>query len=404
MSNNLVQDVMRPEERRAGMALAGIFALRMLGLFLILPVFAVYAQTLPGGQDRGMVGLAIGAYGLTQAVLQIPFGLAADRFGRKPVIVFGLVLFFLGSLLAAWAPNITWVIVGRFVQGAGAISAAITALAADLTREAHRTKVMAMIGSSIGLVFAGSMVAGPWLYAVVGMPGIFLLTAVLSLVAILVLYTVVPAAPPLPPPAPRQFHTVLRDPGLIRLNFGVFCLHLIQTTMWVLIPGALVTVGGLPVSEHWKVYLPAVLMAFVVMIPAIIVAERREKLKPVFNAAIVLLVVVQLGLYGAAGSLGGIGVWLTLFFVAFNVLEATQPSWISRIAPPSGRATAMGIYNTLQSLGLFLGGALGGWLAQRGGGPMVHVVCTLMAFIWLIVAWTMKPPAPRPARATTAST
>ena len=174
--------------------------------------------------------------------------------------------------------------------------------------------------------------------------------------------------------------------------------------MWVLIPGALVTVGGLPVSEHWKVYLPAVLMAFAVMIPAIIVAERREKLKPVFNAAIVLLVVVQLGLYGAAGSLGGIGVWLTLFFVAFNILEATQPSWISRIAPPSGRATAMGIYNTLQSLGLFLGGALGGWLAQRGGGPMVHVVCTLMAFIWLIVAWTMKPPAPRPARATTAST
>lgn len=385
-------DKMSPAERRAGASLAAIFGLRMLGLFLILPVFAVHAHQIPGGDDLTLVGLAIGAYGLTQAFLQIAFGAASDRFGRKPVIVFGLVLFILGSAVAALAPNIYVVIAGRVLQGAGAISAAVTALAADLTRDQHRTKIMAMIGASIGLVFAFSMVAAPLLYAVIGMSGIFWLTALLACGAIFLVLKVVPDAPPVPRPTAGSFAEVLRDGQLMRLNFGVFALHLIQTTMWVLVPATLVAAGGLPLVEHWKVYLPAVLVSFVFMVPAIILAERYGRLKLVFNASIMLLVIVQLGLLFAGAGVWTIALWLTGFFIAFNVLEATQPSWISRIAPPQAKGTALGVYNTLQSAGLFLGGALGGLLAQHFGSGAVNLFCAVIALIWLALAFTMTPP------------
>ncbi|MFV8824195.1 MFS transporter [Thauera sp. WH-2] len=394
------RDPMTREERRAGMSLAAIFALRMLGLFLILPVFAAHAEQIPGGDDLMLVGLAIGAYGLTQAFLQIAYGAASDRFGRKPVIVFGLVLFVVGSVVAAIADDIWMIIVGRVVQGAGAISAAVTALAADLTRDQHRTKVMAMIGSSIGLVFALSMVVAPLLYAVIGMSGIFWLTAVLAVGAIGVLLKVVPEAPPVPR-ATGRIVDVLRDGQLMRLNFGVFALHLIQTTMWVLVPSALVASGGLPVPEHWKVYLPAVLLSFVVMVPAVILAERHDKMKPVFNAAIALLVIVQFGLWLFGDALIPLALLLTLFFIAFNVLEATQPSWISRIAAPGAKGTALGVYNTLQSLGLFLGGALGGWLGQTFGTGVVSLFCVMLGLAWLALSTSMNPPplrtAPAPA-------
>ena len=391
---------MTREERRAGMSLAAIFALRMLGLFLILPVFAAHDEQIPGGDDLMLVGLAIGAYGLTQAFLQIAYGAASDRFGRKPVIVFGLVLFVVGSVVAAIADDIWMIIAGRVVQGAGAISAAVTALAADLTRDQHRTKVMAMIGSSIGLVFALSMVVAPLLYAVIGMSGIFWLTAVLAVGAIGVLLKVVPEAPPVPR-ATGRIVDVLRDGQLMRLNFGVFALHLIQTTMWVLVPSALVASGGLPVPEHWKVYLPAVLLSFVVMVPAVILAERHDKMKPVFNAAIALLVIVQFGLWLFGDALIPLALLLTLFFIAFNVLEATQPSWISRIAAPGAKGTALGVYNTLQSLGLFLGGALGGWLGQTFGTGVVSLFCVMLGLAWLALSTSMNPPplrtAPAPA-------
>lgn len=385
-------DSMTASERRAGISLAAIFALRMLGLFLVLPVFAVHAHEFAGGDNLTLVGLAIGAYGLTQAVLQIPFGAASDRFGRKPVIVFGLLLFVLGSAIAAMAESIQVVILGRVLQGAGAISAAVTALAADLTRDQHRTKVMAMIGSSIGLVFALSMVAAPLLYAWVGMSGIFWLTAVLALAAIVVVWKVVPDAPALPRPDRGRLIDVLRNGQLMRLNFGVFALHLIQTTMWVLVPAALVAGGGLPVEAHWKVYLPAVLLSFVVMVPAIIVAERRGLMKPIFNAAIMLLAVVQLGLLLLGNGVYSLALWLTLFFIAFNVLEATQPSWISRIAPADAKGMALGVYSTLQSMGLFLGGLLGGLLAQYFGAAAVNAVCAALAIAWLLLATSMNPP------------
>ena len=389
-----IDDKMSPAERRAGISLASIFALRMLGLFLILPVFAVHAHGMPGGDNAALVGMAIGAYGLTQAFLQIPFGTASDRFGRKPVIIFGLVLFVIGSMVAALAEDVQMVIVGRVIQGAGAISAAVTALAADLTRDQHRTKVMAMIGSSIGLVFAVSMVAAPLLYSLIGMSGLFWLTAVLAAAAIFTVIFIVPAAPPVPR-AIGRFSEVLGNGQLMRLNFGVFALHLMQTAMWVLVPAGLVQ-AGLPMAEHWKVYLPAVLVSFVVMVPAIIMAEKKGAMKRVFNSAIALLLLVQVGLYLE----GGAGMWplailLTLFFVAFNVLEATQPSWISRIAPPHAKGTALGIYNTLQSLGLFLGGALGGWLVQHVGPGSVSLLGGGLAVVWLILASGMVAPVPR---------
>ncbi|MBR0568097.1 MFS transporter [Azoarcus sp. L1K30] len=383
---------MTPAERRAGISLASIFALRMLGLFLILPVFAVHAHTVPGGDNLTLVGLAIGAYGATQACLQIAFGAASDRFGRKPVILFGLLLFVIGSAVAATAGDIYVIIAGRVLQGAGAISAAVTALAADLTRDQHRTKVMAMIGSSIGLVFAGSMVAAPLLYSVIGMSGIFWLTAALALVAMAVVVWVVPEAPPVPRANAGSFADILRDAQLMRLNFGVFALHLIQTTMWVMVPAALVKSGGLALVDHWKVYLPAVLLSFVAMVPAVIVAERHNRLKQVFNGAVLLLAVVQFGLYLWNDSLFAIALWLTLFFVAFNILEATQPSWISRIAPPAAKGTALGVYNTLQSIGLFVGGLLGGWLGQRFGTAGVSLACGALALVWLTLSSTMNPP------------
>ncbi|MBI1907748.1 MAG: MFS transporter [Rhodocyclales bacterium] len=383
---------MTSAEWRAGVSLAAIFGLRMLGLFLILPVFAVHARTIPGGDDLTLVGLAIGAYGLTQACLQIAFGAASDRWGRKPVIIAGLVVFFVGCVVAALADTIHMVIVGRVLQGAGAISAAVVALAADLTRDQHRTKVMAMIGASIGAVFAISMVAAPLLYAAVGMDGIFWFTALLALGAILVVLYVVPDAPPVPRANGGRFVDVLRDGQLMRLNFGVFALHLMQTTMWVLVPGALVASAGLPLAEHWKVYLPVVLLSFVIMVPAVIVAERRDAMKLVFNASVVLLVLVQAGLYLFGQSLYGLALWLTLFFVAFNVLEATQPSWISKVAPATAKGTALGVYNTLQSAGLFLGGVLGGYVGQHFGNGAVNLVCALIAMVWFALALTMTPP------------
>ncbi len=393
-------DRMTPAERRAGVSLASIFALRMLGLFLILPVFAVHARGLPGGDDLALVGFALGAYGLTQAIFQIPYGIASDLWGRKRVIAAGLVIFAFGSFVAAAAPNMTWMVVGRVLQGAGAISAAVTALAADLTREEHRTKVMAMIGSSIGLVFALSLVGAPLLYGWIGMAGLFIMTGVLALAAILLLYRAVPEPPPGRGHEKLPFRRVLFDVDLLRLNFGIFSLHLMQMAMFVVVPHALVVAGGLPAPEHWKVYLPAVLLSFVVMVPAIISAERGGKMRAVFIAAVALLVAVQFGLRFLGDGLWGLAFWLLLFFVAFNVLEASLPSLVSRTAPPAAKGAALGVYNTTQALGLFAGGALGGVIARQFGDNAVFTVCAGLGLAWLIVAAGMNfPPRRRPGAA-----
>jgi MFS family permease len=386
---------MSPLEMRASLSLASLFALRMLGLFLILPVFAVHAQGLPGGDSPALVGIALGIYGLTQGLLQIPYGTASDRYGRKRVIVAGLLLFALGSFVAAWGPSIAVVIAGRALQGAGAIAAPVTAFAADLTREEHRTKAMAIIGGSIGLMFAVSLVAGPALYPLIGMGGIFGMTGVLALAAIWVTLAVVPAEPspagerPLPPGALKA---VLRDPEQRRLNFGIFCLHTVQMAIFVVVPTALVRYGGLPLDEHWKVYLPVVLGSFALMAPPLLHAERKGRVKFLFLAAIVLLLSVELGFAVCLSNFAFVVGLLLAFFVAFNILEASLPSLVSRRAPAASRGTALGIYNTTQALGLFVGGASGGWLAQHWGEESVFVFGFAVVALWLIVASGMRLP------------
>jgi MFS family permease len=391
---------MSPLELRASLSLASLFALRMLGLFLILPVFAVHAPRLSGGDSQVLVGMALGIYGLTQALLQIPFGMASDRYGRKRVIAVGLLVFALGGFVAAWATDIHVVILGRAIQGAGAISAAVTALAADLTREQHRTKAMAMIGGSIGLTFAVSLVAAPALYRGIGMGGIFALTGVLSLAAIWVTFAVVPAEPGGAGGAGDAMRRVragalgevLRNAEQLRLNFGIFSLHMVQMAIFVVVPGALVRYGGLAVSEHWKIYLPVVLGSFVLMAPALIHAERRGRMKFLFRGSIALLLAVELGLAVCFTSFPMLVALLLAFFVAFNILEASLPSLVSRVAPPESRGTALGVYNTTQSLGLFAGGALGGWLAQHFGDEAVFVFGIAVVALWLGATYGMRAP------------
>lgn len=381
---------MTSHERRASAWLASIFALRMLGLFLILPVFAVHAASLPGGQDAMLVGLALGIYGLTQGVLQLPFGAASDRFGRKPVIVAGLLLFAVGSFVAAFSHDVVTVIIGRALQGAGAISAAVTAFIADSTRESQRTKAMAMVGMSIGLTFALSLVVAPMLYRSIGMDGIFVLTGALALAAIGVVIWAVPPAPAVPvhaPGVPRMsLLSVAFEPDLLRLNAGIFILHVMQMAMFVVVPGWLIERGGLALAEHWKVYLPVVLISFVIMAPLLFLGERRGHLRTVFIGSVALLLVVQLLFALQPDGLIPLAGLLLAFFVGFNILEASLPSLISKLAPAEARGTALGIYNTTQSLGLFVGGALGGWVLRGSGAPAVFAVCAGLAVLWLLLA------------------
>jgi len=390
---------MTATERRASFSLASIFALRMLGLFLVLPVFALEAAAYPGGDDPARVGLALGIYGLTQGLLQIPFGIASDWWGRKRVIIAGLLVFAGGSFIAAWAPDLNWLIVGRSLQGAGAISAAVTALLADSTRDQVRTKAMALVGGSIALMFALSLVIAPLLAGVIGLHGIFALTGSLALAGIAVVLWWVPAESPLHADRPRgSVLEVLSNPALLRLNFGVFVLHAVQLAMWMAIPALLVG-AGLAKALHWQVYLPAVLASFVVMGMTLFPLERRGYLRAVFLGAVGLIFLVQLGLLWAASgtassgpSLGLLGVLLFLFFCGFNVLEASQPSLASRVAPAHARGAALGVYNTLQSLGFFAGGAVGGWMTKAHGPQGLFMVCGGLMLLWLAVAWSMKAP------------
>jgi MFS family permease len=384
---------MTPAERRASGSLASIFAARMLGLFLVLPVFALEASRYPGGDDPALIGLAMGIYGLTQGLLQIPFGLASDRLGRKRVIVFGLLVFAAGSFLAAAAPTLGWLIAGRALQGAGAVSAAVTALLADQTRDSVRTKAMALVGASIGLMFALSLVAAPPLAAAIGLGGLFGITGVLALSCIAVVLWWTPPAPARPANAPRgRLAEVLAHAPLLRLDVGVFVLHAVQLAMWVAVPALLVQ-SGLAKEGHWMVYLPTVLASFLVM-GAVFPLERRGHLRAVFLAAIALVLMVQLGLLAASGqpSTWALALLLFLFFCGFNVLEATQPSLASRLAPAHARGAALGVYNTLQSLGFFAGGAVGGWLAKNVGSAGLFAACAALMGLWLVVAWPMRAP------------
>jgi MFS family permease len=385
---------MTPLELRASIGLSGIFGLRLLGMFVILPVFAIYAESLPGGSDLTLVGIAIGAYGLTQAILQIPFGWWSDRIGRKPVVYAGLLIFALGSFVAALAPNIYVVILGRILQGAGAISAAVIAMTADLTRESQRAKAMAMIGSTIGASFALSLIASPWLDRVIGVPGIFAVTGVLALGGIVVMWRFIPDVPKTPPApgrALKDFWNVLTDPQLARLNWGIFALHAVLMALFIVVPFSLRD-AGLPVAEHWKVYLPVMIGSFVLMLPPVMQAGNPLLLRRWFIVAVALLLAGHLALPWLASNILLLSLFLLLFFVPFNVLEAMLPTLTTRLAPAHAKGTAIGLYSSIQFFGTFFGAAAGGFIYKYWGMTGVVVLDTGLLLIWLILALGMRTP------------
>ena len=390
LSNNLAS-----QERRAGLSLALIYAFRMLGLFMILPVFALYAEHFPGATPL-MMGLALGIYGLTQALLQIPFGMWSDRIGRKPVIFIGLLIFAVGSLIAGSATTIEGVIIGRAIQGGGAIASALMALAADLSREEHRTKMMALIGVSIGLSFAASMVLGPIVNDFIGISGIFFSTAVLAMVGVAILYFFVPD------PVRSYFHrdaevetqsllSVMKDSQLIRLDIGIFALHFILMCIFLVMPLILLNDFSVAADKHWQIYLPVFAASLVIMVPFIIIAERKQVMKPVFNGAIISLVIAT-SVFLSSHSLWSLVFGLVIFFAGFNLLEASLPSLITKVAPATQKGTAMGMYSSSQFMGAFAGGAVGGYAHQSWGIPGVFYTVLIVLTFWLLLALTMKKP------------
>lgn len=383
-------------EKRSVAALASVYAMRMLGLFMVLPVFVLLGSDLESATPA-LLGLAIGAYGLSQALLQVPFGLLSDRVGRKRMIYIGLILFAAGSLLAAASDSIYGVIAGRVLQGSGAIASVLMALLSDLTREEERTKAMATVGMSIGLSFSVSLVLGPLLASVFGLAGIFYATAALALIALVIVNRVVPT--------PHQHHDsadtrparamlgqVLTDGRLLRLDFGIFALHLVLMAIFLVVPVMLQDQLGLPAASHWWFYLTVMVTSFFAMVPFIIIGEKKRKMKPVLSGAILLLALATAGLSFA--STGLVVAWgiLFLFFMAFNLLEASLPSLISKESPAASKGTAMGVYSTSQFLGAFVGGAVGGLLLETGGlaGVLWPMVAILM--VWLLLALTMPAP------------
>ena len=393
-----MQDITSPmtaSEKRATWSLASIYALRMLGLFLIMPVLSLFAEQLEGSTPA-LIGLSIGIYGISQSILQIPFGLMSDRFGRKKIIISGLIIFLIGSVVAALSTTIYGVLLGRAIQGSGAIAAPIMALVADLTQEVHRTKAMALIGLSIGVSFGVAITAGPIIGGLIGVHGIFWLIAGLSFIAIFVVRFLVPDPQKSKKHrdaelVPSQFFNILKNTELLRLNYGIFVLHAMLTASFVVLP-LLMRDAGLVPAEHWKVYLPVFVVSMAAIIPFVIVAEKKRKMKAVFIGAIATLVLADLGLMQFSSSLIGIIGFLWLFFTGFNLLEATLPSLVSKTAPGDLRGTAMGVYSTSQFLGAGMGGGIGGWCYGQMGASGVFLFCAIAAFTWFLLSLSMKPP------------
>lgn len=386
---------MNTTEKKAALTLSAVFALRMLGLFMLLPVFSLVGQQLDG-YTPALIGLAIGAYGLTQAIFQIPFGWLSDRFGRKPIILFGLVLFAIGSLVAAMSEHIYGVVAGRLLQGCGAIASAIMALAADLSRDEQRTKIMASIGMSIGAAFAMAMIIGPGLTNWIGLKGLFLVIAVLAVIAMLVIYFLTPNPEvqfvQRDAIASRgQFSKIFKDGQLMRLNFGIFTLHFLLTSFFVAFPNRLKNLG-VDLAEHSWVYLATMVAAVILMLPMIILAEKKRQHAKVMLAGVILIALVQFAFGMFQFPLTIVIVALVIYFTGFNLMEALLPSMISRIAPLSGKGTALGVYSTSQFAGAFLGGPIAGLMMQYKGMDGIYLIGGFMAILWALLLLGLKNP------------
>lgn len=382
-------------ERKVAFSLASVFGLRMMGLFMIMPVFALYGQDLKGFSPL-WVGIAIGAYGLTQAILQIPMGILSDRIGRKPVILGGLLVFALGSVLAAMSDSIYGVVAGRALQGMGAIAAAVLALAADLTRDEQRTKVMAIIGMCIGFSFALSLLVGPVVAQHLGLSGLFAMTAGLALLGMLIVQLLVPNPVAHAPKGdtmaePGKLKNMLKDPQLFRLDAGIFILHLVLTAVFVALPLDLVD-AGLAKEKHWMLYFPAFVGAFFLMVPLIIIGVKRNNTKGMFQLALLIMLAALLAMALFSHTLWVLAVAIVAFFTGFNYLEASLPSLIAKFCPVGAKGSAMGVYSTSQFLGAFCGGLLGGGAYQIMGAAGVFTVAVVLLILWLALTLGMKNP------------
>jgi MFS family permease len=388
---------MEKHELRAAASLAAVFSVRMLGLFMVYPVFAAFARHLAGATPY-KIGVALGIYGLSQGVLQIPFGALSDRIGRKTMIVIGLVVFGIGSAIAARAGSIDGMIVGRLLQGAGAIGSVVLALVADLTAERNRTKAMALVGMTIGFSFLVAIVAGPAIAGWIGVGGIFWLMAALALAGIAITALVVPTAPrphlqPEAETVPALIGASLRHPELLRLNFGIFALHAMLTASFLVVPALLRGTLAVSSRDQWLVYLPVLLLSVAVMVPAILAAERYRRVKSALVAAVAAMAASQLMLAVGGSDAYVLIAGLVLFFSGFNIMEASLPSLVTKTAPAGSTGTATGIYSSSQFLGIFAGGVVGGWVHQAAGTAAVFLFAAAVAVGWLLVAATMRAPA-----------
>ncbi|MEM8562365.1 MAG: MFS transporter [Pseudomonadota bacterium] len=385
---------MTASERRSVGSLSLLYSFRMLGLFMVLPLLALYAADYPGATPS-LIGLAMGIYGLTQALLQVPLGWLSDRIGRKPVIVAGLTIFAIGSIVAAIADSLWVIVIGRALQGAGAITAAVMALVADLTRDEQRTKAMALVGITIGISFALALVLGPVVAGAGGLPAVFWLTAGLAVGGIAIVLFLVPTPERTGThyaevgAQPDLLGRALRDMNLARLNMGVFCLHFVLVACFLVVPDALEQLAGIDRADHWKLYLSTLGVSILGIVPMMRVAERGGRLREMCLLGIVLLL-VALGGLSMADGLWTVFALLTVFFVGFNYLEATLPSQVSRSVFKDGKGTALGIYATCQFMGIFCGGAIGGWVLERGGSHYLLALCMILCVLWFF--WMTRAP------------